>query len=62
MDATGVAYEGSTSDAVLAMEEQLKPDIIIVYGGTPAGSRDYLVGSAAERVVRHATVPVFVAR
>lgn len=62
VEASGVAYEGSTSDAVLAMEEQLQPDIIVVYGGTPAGSREYLVGSAAERIVRHAKVPVFVAR
>ena len=60
----GGLHEGSTSDAVLAMEEQAaKPDIIIAYGGTPAGSRAPRTWwAAAERVVRHATVPVFVAR
>jgi nucleotide-binding universal stress UspA family protein len=62
IEATGVAFEGSTSDAVLALEEQLQPDIIVISGRTPSGSREYLVGSAAERVVRHAHVPVLVVR
>jgi nucleotide-binding universal stress UspA family protein len=62
VEATGVAFEGSASDAVLKLEEDLEPDIIIIHGGSPSGTRDYLVGSAAERIVRHARVPVFVVR
>jgi nucleotide-binding universal stress UspA family protein len=62
VQATGVAYEGSTSDAVLRLAEDLSPDIIVIDGRMPSGSRDYLVGSAAERVVRHAKVPVFVVK
>jgi nucleotide-binding universal stress UspA family protein len=62
IEATGVAFEGSTSDAVLRLAEDDPPDAIIISGRSPAGARDYLVGSAAERVVRHATVPVFVVK
>lgn len=62
VEATGVAFEGSTSDAVLRLAEDDPPDAIIIGGRSPAGARDYLVGSAAERVVRHATVPVFVVK
>ena len=62
VEATGVAYEGSTSDAVLRLAEDLSPDVIVIDGRMPAGSWDYLVGSAAERVVRHAKVPVFVVK
>jgi len=60
--ATGVAFEGSTSDAVLRLAEDDPPDVIVISGRSPAGVRDYLVGSSAERVVRHSTVPVFVAK
>lgn len=62
IEASGVAYEGNTPDAVLEVAEQVKPDIIVISGRSPAGARDYLVGSAAERVVRHAGVPVLVVR
>ena len=62
VEATGVAFEGSLSDAVLRLAEDESPDAIVVTGLTPPGGRDYLVGSAAERVVRHATVPVFVVK
>jgi len=62
VEASGVAYEGNTPDAVLEIAEQVQPDIIVISGRSPAGARDYLVGSAAERVVRHARVPVLVVR
>ena len=60
--AAGVAYEGKTSDAVLETAEREQPDIIVISGIGPTGARDYLVASEAERIVRHATVPVFVVR
>ena len=60
--ATGVAYEGKTSDAVLETAERERPDIIVISGIGPTGARDYLVASEAERIVRHAAVPVFVVR
>ena len=62
VEASGVAFEGNTTDAVLEIAEQVQPDIIVISGRSPAGTRDYLVGSAAERVVRHAKVPVLVVR
>jgi len=62
VEATGVAFEGSTSDAVLRLAEDEAPDAIVISGRNPVGGRDYLVGSSAERIVRHATVPVFVVK
>ena len=62
VEASGVAFEGSTSDAVLRLAEDDPPDVIVISGRSPEGARDYLVGSAAERVVRHAKVPVFVVK
>jgi nucleotide-binding universal stress UspA family protein len=62
LNASGVAYEGSTSDAVLRLAEDETPDVVVISGRAPAGARDYLVATGAERVVRHATVPVFVVK
>jgi nucleotide-binding universal stress UspA family protein len=62
IDADGVAYEGTPVDAILETAEQTGADLVVLGGGSPSGPRDYLVGSTAERVVRHAKVPVFVVR
>lgn len=60
IESTGIAYEGSPADAILGTADSEEADIIIVGRGGQQGVRDYLMGSVAERVIRHARVPVFV--
>jgi nucleotide-binding universal stress UspA family protein len=62
IQAQGVAFEGGPVDAILETADQVSADIIVIGGGGREGARDYLVGSVAERVVRHASVPVLIAR
>lgn len=52
----GVVY-----DTVLEEAEKLKPEVIIVAAGRP-GFSSYLLGSNAEKILRHAQCSVFVVR
>lgn len=60
LEAEGVVFEGNMEDAILGTAEQIEPDVIVIPGGGREGTRDYLVGSNVERIVRHATVSVLV--
>jgi len=53
--------EGNVYEAVLAMAEQRKIDLIVIGAHRPE-LRDYLLGPNAARVVRHATCSVLVVR
>lgn len=52
----GVVY-----DEILEEEQRLKPDLIVIAAGRP-GVSSYLLGSNAEKVLRHAKGSVFVIR
>lgn len=52
----GVVY-----DEILEEEQRLKPDVILIAAGRP-GVTSYLLGSNAEKVLRHARSSVFVIR
>lgn len=52
----GVVY-----DEILEEEKRVKPDVIIIAAGKP-GLSSYLLGSNAEKVLRHAEGSVFVVR
>lgn len=52
---------GAPYVAILANADEEKADLIIVGSHTP-GLQDYLIGSTAARVVRHATCSVLVVR
>jgi nucleotide-binding universal stress UspA family protein len=52
---------GSPATAILAAAEEKGTDLIIIASHHP-GLQDYLLGSTASRVVRHATCSVLVAR
>lgn len=52
---------GTVYDEILAEEQRLKPDLIIIAAGKP-GLSSYLLGSNAEKVLRHAQGSVFVIR
>lgn len=52
---------GQPANEILAIAEDLKTDLIIVGSHRP-GFQDYLLGSTASRVVRHAQCPVLVMR
>lgn len=52
---------GSPATAILAAAEEKGADLIIVASHQP-GLQDYLLGSTAGRVVRHATCSVLVVR
>ncbi|WP_028305267.1 universal stress protein [Oceanospirillum maris] len=53
--------EGVVYDTVLETAEKLKPEVIIVAAGRP-GLSSYLLGSNAEKILRHAQCSVFVVR
>lgn len=52
---------GQSSQTILATAEELGVDLIMVASHRP-GLQDYLLGSTAARVVRHATCSVLVGR
>jgi nucleotide-binding universal stress UspA family protein len=62
IEAEGVAFEGAPDDAILGQAASTDADIIIIGRGGREGVADYLVGTVAERVIRHAQVPVFVVK
>ena len=62
----GVAAEievrvGHAATSILAVAEEKQADVIVIASHRP-GLQDYLLGSTAARVVRHATCPVFIDR
>lgn len=61
IDAATKILKGQTSQAILAAGEEVKADLIIVASHRP-GLSDYLLGSTAARVVRHAQCSVLVIR
>lgn len=56
-----VVRSGQAGTAIIATAEEKNADLIIVASHKP-GMQDYLLGSTASRVVRHAKCPVFVIR
>jgi nucleotide-binding universal stress UspA family protein len=62
VEATGVAFEGEADDGILGQADQTEADIIIIGRGGRDGVKDYLMGSTAERVIRHAGIPVFIVK
>ncbi|MEM8571325.1 MAG: universal stress protein [Pseudomonadota bacterium] len=66
MDRAGVTGkavldEGSPSPEILRVAEEIKADAIVLGSHRP-GLRDYLLGSTASRIVRHAQCTVIVER
>jgi nucleotide-binding universal stress UspA family protein len=61
VSARAVAAEGSPADVILQTAREESAGLIVLGGGS-GGSARYLMGSTAERVVRHAEVPVYVFR
>ena len=57
-----VVVEGSPAEAILLAAAEHKADLITVGAMGRTGLIGYLVGSVAERVMRHSSVPVLVAR
>lgn len=60
-NAEGVLREGSPANEILALAEESEADCIIIASHRP-GFGDYLIGSTAARVVRHARCSVMVLR
>jgi nucleotide-binding universal stress UspA family protein len=61
VNARAVAAEGSPADVILQTAKDENAGLIVLGGGR-GGAGPYLMGSTAERVVRHADVPVYVFR
>ena len=61
LDATLEMRVGQPANDILAIAADKKADLIIVGSHRP-GFQDYLLGSTASRVVRHAQCPVLVMR
>jgi nucleotide-binding universal stress UspA family protein len=61
VNARAVVGEGHPADVILQTAADEGAGLIVVGGGRGRASR-YLVGSTAERVMRHADVPVYVYR
>lgn len=60
-NARGVLREGSPANEILALAEESGADCIVIASHRP-GFGDYLIGSTAARVVRHAHCSVLVLR
>jgi nucleotide-binding universal stress UspA family protein len=56
-----VVVEGSPASSILAQAEESGADLIVLGSHRP-GYRDFLIGSTAARVVRHAACTVLVER
>jgi len=54
--------EGHPSTTILDLSQELGTDVIVVASHDPGGLADYLLGSVAGRVVRHAHCSVLVVR
>jgi len=61
VSAETVMRSGQPARGILDLAEDKKADLIIIASHKP-GFQDYLLGSTASRVVRHANCPVFVIR
>ncbi|MGR8934490.1 MAG: universal stress protein [Gammaproteobacteria bacterium] len=63
LNATAVAVEGHPVEAILRAVEMEHPDILVLGSrGEEGGLPGVLLGSVAERVMRHATVSVWVVK
>ncbi len=60
-NAEGVVVEGHSGRTILDWAEDNKPDLIVIASHQPA-MKDYLLGSTAAQVVRHAKCAVHVVR
>jgi len=56
-----VVKEGHTANTILKIAEQTSADAIVI-GSHKPGPTDYLIGSVAGRIVRHASCSVIVVR
>ena len=61
LDATVVVKTGHPAQDILTIADEHKVNLIIIGSHRP-GLQDYLLGSTAARVVRHAQCPVLVMR
>ena len=53
---------GHVPETILSVAGKLGADLIVMASHPPDDLRSFLVGSAAEKVVRHAEIPVLVVR
>ena len=53
---------GHVHETILKVAKKLGADLIVMASHPPDDLRSFLVGSSAEKVVRHADVPVLVVR
>jgi nucleotide-binding universal stress UspA family protein len=59
---SALAVEGPAVEAILRAAEAEKPDLIVMGSRGEGGMPGVLLGSAAERVLRHSTVSVLVVK
>ncbi len=57
-----VIRHGSPYDEVIKYANEIKADVIVVGSHAPKTAADYLLGSTAAKIVRHASCSVFVVR
>ena len=60
MQVTHFSDYGSTSDGIISCSKEFGADLIVIGTHSRTGLDRLLMGSVAEHVVRHATVPVLV--
>lgn len=59
---SGLAVEGPPAESILKACEEVQPDLIVMGAGGETELKDFLLGSVAERVVRHCEVPVTIVK
>lgn len=60
--ATAHLARGHVAEAIVGCAEKVGADLIVMASHPPDDLRSFLIGSQAEKVVRHSPVPVFVSR
>lgn len=55
-----IIKEGDTGDAILSAADELKADIIVMGTHSRRGLDKILMGSVAEKVLKHSKVPMFI--
>ncbi len=57
-----VIKHGTPYDEVIKLAQKIEANVIVVASHAPQTAGDYLLGSTASKIVRHATCSVFVVR
>ena len=60
LNVTGITRDGPVPDTILAVAEEINADVIAMSTHGRTGIQRWLMGSVADRVIHHTSIPVMV--